>query len=60
MWKDCEAEADYESPLDFPKIFLCGEHYNEHRRLAKRNHREVEHPSFTQRQHDRHLKKGCR
>jgi len=56
MWKDCEEKAQYETPLDYPKIFLCSLHFDNHKRLAKRNHHSVEHPSFTQRQRNRHLK----
>ena len=60
MWIGCEEKAQYETPLDFPKIFLCSQHYDNHKRLAKRNHIGVSHPSFTQRQRNRNLKEKYR
>jgi len=60
MWLGCNEKAQFETPLDFPKIFLCPFHFDEHKRLAKRNHIGVVHPSFTQRQRNRHLKKEFR
>jgi len=65
MWEGCDEEAIYETTLDYPKIFVCSLHFDEHKRLA-RNHQcrikglpktmRVEHPSFTQRQRRKNLK----
>lgn len=60
MWNGCEEKAQYETPLDYPKIFLCPLHYDNHKRLAKRNQIGVVHPSFTQRQRNRNLKERYR
>ena len=60
MWKGCVAKADYETPLDYPKIFLCGDHYDEHRRLANKSQHSkvmrVSHSSFSNIQRKRYLK----
>jgi len=63
MWIGCEEKAQYETPLDYPKIFLCPFHFDRHRRLANKRqskHMMVSHSSFTQRQRNRNLKEQFR
>ena len=60
MWIGCEKKAQFETPLDYPKIFVCPFHFDRHRRLAIRNAKTVSHPSFTQRQRNKNLKKQYR
>lgn len=60
MWIGCEEKAQWETPLDYPKIFLCSLHFDKHKRLAKRNTGLSSHPSFTQRQRNRNLREQYR
>lgn len=63
MWNGCEEKAQYETPLDYPKIFLCPQHFDTHRRLANRQQSKimkVNHSSFTKRQRNKHLKEKYR
>jgi len=65
MWKDCKDEGSLQTPLDYPKLFLCLKHYGEHQRLA--NHAmqkntlkglRVDHASFSLIQRKRYIKEA--
>lgn len=59
MWKDCEEKAIYETPLDYPKIFVCEKHFDEHKKKANRQQSKilnVSHSSFSDMQRKRNLK----
>jgi len=59
MWKRCNKEADGDTPLDYPHIFLCFKHYAEHKRLASRGTiMKVRHGSFSKLQRKRYLKQN--
>ena len=63
MWIGCEEKAQFETPLDFPKIFLCEKHFDKHKILANKRQSKimkVTHSSFTQRQRNRNLKEQYR
>ena len=48
-WRGCKESAVIETPLDYPRVFVCIEHYNEHKRLARGS-------SFGKTQRKRYLK----
>lgn len=61
MWKECRKKAEYVAPLDYPKLFLCTKHYEEHKRLTDRTKcklpmLKVYHSSFSDLQRKRNLK----
>ena len=63
MWIDCNEKAIYETPLDYPKIFVCEKHFDRHKKLANKRQLKilkVSHSSFSQRQRNRNLKEQYR